>query len=111
MKATYSTKAQRGGDLALLEQATSCLKDVLGTSADRIEVEWDQTQDDRGRSVYTLTLSDSKRRVEAQFSREELNFASYMRARLYRLWGDLLQLISDEAHRKVLELVAQMGED
>jgi hypothetical protein len=112
MKVIYSPKIrQEEGNLALLEQATSRLKEILGPTADLAEIEWDRTEDDRGRPFYTLTLRDLRDQAQADFSLEELKSAPYMRVRLYRLWGDLLQLRSDEQHRKVLELVAQLDED
>jgi hypothetical protein len=107
MKATYSEKARQWGEgLALLQQATARLEEILGPSADLVSAEWDRIEDERGRPLYTLAIRDFTGRVEARFAPEELAHPVHVRARLYRLWGDLLQLRADEQHRKVQALVA-----
>ncbi len=112
MKVAYSPKArQRGDDLALLEQATNCLQEVVEPAAEQAWAEWDSAEDERGRHVYTLTLHDETREVRGRFSPSELGIPSYVRAALHRLWGGILKLRSDEQHQKVLELVRQLGED
>ncbi len=109
MQVTYSDKARQSGEsLHLLQQATKRLEEVLGSSADLVTAEWDRTEDARRRIQYTLTLRDSTGEVRASFSASELSFDDYVRSRLNRLWGDLLQIRSDEQHRKVLQLLSEM---
>ena len=60
MNVSYSDRARQWGEgEVLLRQATKRLEQVLGKSAGLISAEWDRTNDERGRLVYTLKLSDS----------------------------------------------------
>jgi hypothetical protein len=93
MNVTYSDKARQWGEgYALLQQATTRLEEVAGPSADLVKVEWDRVEDAGGRSLYTLTLSDWTGSVSADFTLDELQLPTHLRVRLYRLWGDLLQM-------------------
>jgi hypothetical protein len=108
MNVIYQEKAkERKTDLSLLQHASRVLEEVIGRSADRITAEWDRTEDPKGRLLYTLDLRDGSSQIQAYFSPEELTSPAYMRVRLYRVWGDLLQVRSDEQHRRVQQLVDQ----
>ena len=90
MNVTYRETARQPGEgYSLLQQATEQLKEVLGPSADQVSVEWDRSQDDRGRILYTLTISDQTGEARATFAPGELASPTQMRMRLYRLWGGL----------------------
>jgi len=107
MKVTYSEKARQWGEgYQLVQNATKRLEEVLGQSADQVTAEWDRTKDPRGGVLYTLKLRDATDQVQASFTPDELKFA--VRFLLYRLWGDLLKIRSDEQHRKVQEMVDQL---
>jgi hypothetical protein len=108
MIVNYTEQAKRWGEgRALLEQATRQLGEiVVGASADSVTAEWDAATN--GQLIYTLKLRDSFGEVEASFTPEHLQIAPYMTVRLYRLWGDLLKIQSDEQHKKVLQLVREM---
>jgi hypothetical protein len=104
---TYSARAKQWGEgLALLQQATKRLGEVLGPAAQWVLVTWDRTQDSAGNILFTLKLSDWETSVTADFTPEELQSPYIMRLRLYRLWGDALQHHSDIQHRKVEQLVS-----
>src|SRR5947209_4414721 len=104
---TYTENAKYGDAYALLQQATERLKKILGTSADRVSVEWDRGQDVRGRAQYTLKLSDHTGQVAASFAPDELSLSAHMRYRLLDLWGDLLQVRS---HKLLQELTGAGGQ-
>ncbi len=92
MNVTYSDKArQRNKDIRLLQEATNYLEEVLGQSVGLVQAEWDCTEDENGRILYTLQISDWTGVATAQFTPEELAIRTHMRYLLTRLWGDLLQ--------------------
>jgi hypothetical protein len=108
MNVRYSEKAKQSGEgYALLQQATNRLEEVLGPSADLVSAEWDRTQDQRGRTLYTLTVSDFTGEASASFTPEELQAPGRLRSRLLALWGDLLQARSDAQVKKLQELVKE----
>lgn len=75
-----------------VEEATRMLfEDVLGDSALLVSAEWDRDEDARGRQAYTLRISDFLDTVQGGFASDELQRPTHARARLHRLWGDLLQ--------------------
>ncbi len=109
MKVTYSEKARQWGEgYQLVQNATKRLEEILGPSADQVTAEWDRTEDALRHVQYTLALRDFTGEVQATFSPAELTFDDYVRARLFRLWGDLLQIRSDKQHRKVVQLLSEM---
>lgn len=83
---------QAGDLLQLAAQANRPLEEVLGPSAGLVAAEWDQTEDTRGRPLITLRLSDHTGAVTGVFTPEDLRTIPVLRNRLYRLWGDLLQV-------------------
>ncbi|HJT76798.1 MAG TPA: hypothetical protein VJ739_06310 [Gemmataceae bacterium] len=108
MTVTYTDKAKQWGEgYALLQEATDRLEEVLGESAGLVSAEWDRTQDARGRVLYRLRLSDFTGQVSATFTHEELQSPGHMRFRLLGLWGDLLQMRSDEQVKKLQQLVGE----
>jgi len=107
MIVTYSDKAKQcGEEYVLLQQATMLLEGVLGPSASLVTVEWDRREDSQGRILYPLRLSDWTGAVSASFAPDELRSPSHMRVRLYRLWGDLLQV----RNHKLLQEMAKSGD-
>src|SRR3954452_21327058 len=101
MNVTYHDTARQWGEgYVLLQHATKRLEEVLGPSAGEVSAEWDRSQDERGRLVYTLKLSGFAREVSATFTPDELRSPSHLRSRLLDLWGDLLQAHSDAQVKK-----------
>jgi len=106
MKVTYEESIRQTDELfASTQQATRLLEDVLGRSADRVTAQWERSTDENGRSVVILHLSDWTATVTARFSSAELNQAETLRARLHRLWGDLLQVRSHRLLDELLESI------
>ena len=105
VKYTDETK-QPGEALGLLQQATQRLAEVLGSSAEVVNAEWDRGQDERGRPLYTLRLSDFTGAVSARFDPDELRSPN-LRGRFLGLWGDLLQIRSDHQVKKLQQLVRE----
>src|SRR5260370_16646234 len=108
MNVIYHEKADDWGEgYALLQHASKVLEEVLGpTAAAHATAEWDRTEDTKGRLLYTLVIREfSGQEISAKFSWEELRSSSYMRVRLYQIWGDLLHRHSDEHHHRLQPLV------
>jgi hypothetical protein len=103
MKVAFTDKAKQWGEgFALLQHATKRLEEeVVGPSAATAEAKWDRTEDEGGRPLYALTLSDHGVTVREEFTPEELRSDSRMYVELTRLWGDLLQ---EWSHRLFREL-------
>jgi REase_AHJR-like len=75
-----------------VESTTKLLDDVLGASRGLVSVEWDLGEDGEGRPVLTLKLSDFTGTVTGIFAADELAKTQHMKGRLFKLWGDLLQI-------------------
>jgi hypothetical protein len=96
MDITYSEKAKESGEFTLLQQATNRLEEAVGQSPEHVTVQWDRFEDDKGRSLYTLQLKDYSGEVTRKFSIDELQSPERTSFRIYRLWGDLLQLRTEK---------------
>lgn len=109
MDVQYSPEARQGADvLTLLEQASTLLPQILGPQSSQIvKAEWDRVQDHKGRTVYRLTIGDITGKVFTDFTPADLQNPMHLKYRLYRLWGDLLQIRNDQQHQKVLLLMGQ----
>jgi hypothetical protein len=77
----------------LLEQTWPMLENVIGSPAERVHAMWTVKQDERGRALPVLSLSDhtTTSRASASFSTKELQSPTHLRIRFHDLWGDLLQ--------------------
>jgi hypothetical protein len=91
----------------LVEQATQILGQLLGPSRGTVSVEWDLAEAGNREAILVLRLSDLTGTATATFGPSELQDESRMRARLNRLWGDLLEIRS---HKQVERLLASTGE-
>ena len=106
MNAVYTHKAKQWSEgFHLLQIATTLLTEIIGPSGDIVTAEWDRTEDDNGRALYTLRICDPSGETKAKFPPEELNNRDYMRIRLYHLWGDILEKRS----HKQLEALLNTG--
>ena len=75
-----------------VESATKLLDEVLGISRGLVSVDWDLGEDGEGRPVLTLKLSDFTGTVTGAFAPDELAKTQHLKGRLFKLWGDLLQI-------------------
>jgi hypothetical protein len=89
--------------LARAQQRTLQLEEILGQSASLVAAEWDNSEDAEGRPVVTLRLGDFTGSVTTVFDPKELESSPQMNQRLYRLWGDLLQVRSQQQLRELQE--------
>ena len=97
MDVIYSDKLRQGDEkYALLQQVTTRLEEAIGPSANRVKAEWDRTEDERHRPLYTLRISDPTATATTSFAPDELAASPHLRFRLHRLWGDLLQVRSHQ---------------
>ncbi len=105
MEVQYSPEAKLSPEAVLLEQASTLLRDILGQEVSQImKAEWNCVPDRQGRTLYRLTLRDFTSEVCTEFTCEELQNPLHMRFRMYRLWGDLLQVRHNLQHQQVLAL-------
>jgi hypothetical protein len=99
---------QVGELLPLASQANRVLSDVIGPTAGQVSAEWDRTEDTRGRTIVTLRLSDPTGAVTGTFTPDDLRAYPILRNRLFRLWGDLLQVRN---HQQLQGLGASSGRE
>ena len=79
-----------------------------GPTSKRVTADWDLVTDADRRRWVTLTLSDDTGiRVETRFMPDEFANDSRLLARLYRVWGDLLQ---ERSHKQLDALLAGSSE-
>ena len=110
MDVHYSSEARQcPEELTLLEQAAALLTDILGPqSSEHVKAEWHRLQDHKGRTLYRLTIRDFTGQVSTDFAPDELQNPLHMRVRLYRLWGDLLQVRNNQQHQQVQIISGQI---
>ena len=94
MPNTIRPEIEQRSDLGPAVQDASAYLQELGPSASQALAEWSLIQDERGRELINLRLSDWTGSVEYRFAPEELSSPAQIRRRLHRLWGDLLQVRS-----------------
>ena len=78
--------------LALTQQRTQQLDEVLGELAPDVSAEWDRNEDGQGRPIVTLRLGDFAGSVTTVFEPKELESPEHVRIRVNRLWRDLLRV-------------------
>src|SRR5262245_14808261 len=109
MKVTYHQALQNDQRLSrAAEQATATLEAVLNHFKDSVDVEWDRTEDERGRPVVALRLADWSGSVLGKLTPEELRDPVVTKIRLQRLWDDLLQVRSGAHVKQLRDMVAQL---
>ena len=103
MDVQYSPEVRQWAEgLKLLEQASTLLANILGPrSSQQVRAEWNRVQDHQGEALYRLTIRDYTGEVSTDFAPDELQNPLHMRVRLYRLWGDLLQVRNNQQHQQV----------
>jgi hypothetical protein len=109
MNVIYTDAAKQWGEgRALLQQANEQLQRVIGRFSEEVSVEWDRGQDERGRTVYTIKLSDDTDEAAASLTPEELRESTHLRSRLRHVWGDLLEARSNRQMKRLQQMVAEM---
>lgn len=104
MNVAYSDRAEQTEEhLELLRQATEELEEILGSAQDSVRAQWNQGEDEQGRLLYSLKLSDFSGEVEATFAPEELRRGWHRDLWLARLCGKLLQIRG----RKLMEALRE----
>ena len=106
MDVQYSPEARQSPDAKLLEQASALLAGILGPQSSQVvKAQWTRLQDQQGQRLYRLTIRDFTGEVSTDFAPDELQNPLHMRFRMYRLWGDLLQVRNELAHQEVQRLL------
>ena len=91
----------------LVSAAHQTLCDVVGKTRVEVSEDWSMENDPQGRPLISLDLSDYIGRVKTQFAPDELGDPSELRRRLYRIWGDLLEIRS---HKLLENLIGPEGD-
>ena len=109
MDVQYSPEARQSSEAMLLEQASTLLADILGPqSSQLVKAEWTCVQDHQGRTLYRLSIRDFTGEVSTDFAPDELQNPLHMRFRMYRLWGDVLQVRNNLLHQQVQILSSEI---
>jgi hypothetical protein len=89
-----------------VRRANQLLAETIGPSINTVTVTWDITQDPFVRKLARLVLSDfTQSQVHTDFSANELTNEERLRAKFYRIWGDLLQARS---HQQLVHLSGKL---
>lgn len=93
MNVTYSESVRQWGDgFTLAQQGTKRLEEALGSSAGQATAEWDRTEDEKGRALFTLRLRDFTGEVTTRLAPDDLRSQALASSRMYVLWAHLLQI-------------------
>jgi hypothetical protein len=102
MEVTSSDKARQLGEgLALLQQATPHLEEILGRLATPVRAEWDRSEDEKGQPLYALRISDGTDVATRKFDLDDLRSRHEVRFGLYRFWDDILAARLDRSLRRL----------
>ena len=95
----------------LIRQAQANLESILRRSAGTVHASWTVRQDDKGRDIVDLLLSDTMRRLNvlAYFDPDELKNPEHLRQRLRDVWGDLLQRQLEDIGNHLDSVMASEG--
>ena len=109
----YSDRIRRAPEyLALAQQATAYLDQLLRDSAPRVpgkwsaprvSAEWDSIDEGGGRSIILLRIWDHDGEGRARFTPDELKTPAIRDHRLWRVYDDLLRQGIDKHLQGVLE--------
>jgi hypothetical protein len=93
------------GKYLLIWQATKLLESILGVYACQMVAEWNQADDERTGTVYTLSLTESEsgHKYETAVSPGELSSPGRLRYILAKFWSDFLEVRSRRQFRELLE--------
>jgi hypothetical protein len=93
---SFSAAIKNDPELApRVQRASQILEEAIGAMSKRATVSWKLISDTSNCPLLFLRVSDeTKAFVEATFSPDDLVHEDRLRARFYRLWGDLLQFRS-----------------
>ena|SRR6266851_23128 len=85
-----------------VDRATELLGQIAGHGAKSVTIKWSKLEKDASHFIQ-LEVSDSTGANATTLfgGPAELTNESYLRARLYRIWGDLLQ---DRSHKQLIQL-------
>ena len=113
MDVQYSAEVRRSPErLAALQRISTQLpKVVTPRYAPEVRAAWDFVTDAATGDATRLALEDTFGRVWTDFTPNELANPLHVGLRLYHLWGDLLQVRSDQQHATVEAMVADFGSD
>ena len=84
--------------------ATEFLERELDRSSIPVSISWTLAEDQKGRRVVRLGISDSTSQIQADFTREDFQDSRQVSARLIRVWGDFLQ---ERSHNQIASLARQ----
>jgi hypothetical protein len=84
------------------------LEEVVGTSSERVRVEWDRLENGNGQPSYHLFITDGTDSASTTLGLDILKNPSRLYIRLLLLWDDLLK---ERSHRQFRALEAMSGSE
>jgi len=110
MKVIYQPElAERKAFAEIAEAATPVLEQAIGAPAARVTATWG-LRVDGSRNLIRLTIADWSGQATAEFEPAELKVPDPAWRKFLRLWGDLLQEVSERITRE-LKTVGTEGQD
>jgi hypothetical protein len=90
-----------------VDQANQTLKEVIGRYDNRVSASWEYQPFASGTPKLVLVLTDSSgATTEALFTASDFASKERLKARLYTVWGDLLQ---DLSHKQLSQMAGGVG--
>ncbi len=110
MEVQYSLEARQLLEFPLLEQASALISQFpKSQSSQVVQADWKCVKDVRGRTLYRLTIHDLAGEVSTDFTADEIRIPLHVRVRIYRLWGDLLEIRNNAQHLQVQIISGQIA--
>src|ERR1041384_1704037 len=94
--------------LSRVEQANQFVQTDLGDFAGEVKAEWNLVEDQQGRPLLELTLSDWSGKVQDRFSLPDFDKIDSREKRLRRLWDNLLEMRNREQFKQLKRLIDQL---
>jgi hypothetical protein len=91
----------------VFQRARAEVEEIIRNSIEPAQAEWEQVQDDQGKTWFELRLYFQGDSVSARFTPKEMASPRQIRSEARSLWGDLLRIRSEKQHRIVEQLLAQ----
>jgi hypothetical protein len=109
VKVTYDDSLTRDPLLySAAERATKDIEEKVSRLEDPVAVDWSRSENGPGTPAARLRLTDWSGSVSGELTLDELQDRDATRARVNRLWGNLLQMRSAAQIKKLQEMVRQL---
>lgn len=99
-----TTLEARPGLADVVRRTDRILMPMLREHSQTARAMWEMRQDQHGRDVLTLTLTDPWGYASADFTPDDLNADDYLRRRFYELIGDMIMPRREQEPRELVEV-------